>query len=72
MSYLGVAALNGELDVVGGFTVDFIPAPSTPSSNMIWRPRVAQSAPLAKPRGSVGEAALNGKLHRPAGAGPIE
>lgn len=72
LSHVGLAALNGKLYAVGGFSgtaqdhtgavdslLEYTPATDT------WR----ALAPLSSPRGSVGVAALNGKIYAVGGRG---
>jgi N-acetylneuraminic acid mutarotase len=73
LTHIGLAALNGTLYAVGGFasaTADHEDAVDTlyaydPKSDS-WR----SLAKLPSPRGSVGVAALDGKLHVVGGRGP--
>ena len=70
MTHAGVVGFNGKLYAIGGFTkdvhvgaLDFVfeydPATDT------WR----QLAPLSSPRGSVGVAVVDGKIHAIGGRG---
>ena len=70
-SHVGAAALNGKLYVAGGFTANVHLGPIDrfyvydPATNR-WQ----ALAPLSSPRGSVGLAAVAGKIHAIGGRGP--
>ena len=70
MDFRGAAALDGKLYVVGGFTAN-VHAGALDSA-FVYDPAIntwRALPPMAKPRGSVAVAALDGKLHALGGRG---